>query len=79
MSSGILPKDWMTANIVLVYKKGERCFVQNYQPISLTSIVVKVMEKIISKQLVSVLEKIDVSLIITLVSVQIILQLRTLL
>ena len=57
MSSGTLPKDWTTANIVPVYKKGERCLVQNYQPISLTSVVVKVMERVICKQLVSALEK----------------------
>ena len=48
MSSGTLPKDWTTANIIPIYKKGERCLVNNYKPISLTSIVVKVMEKVIS-------------------------------
>ena len=57
MSSGTLPKDWTTANIVPIYKKGERCLVNNYRPISLTSIIVKVMEKVISRQLVTVLEK----------------------
>ena len=57
MSSGTLPKDWTTANIVPIYKKGERCLVNNYRPISLTSIIVKVMEKVISRQLVTALEK----------------------
>jgi len=60
MSSGTPPphpKDWTTANIVPIYKKGERCLVNNYRPISLTSIVVKVMEKVISRQLVTALER----------------------
>jgi len=57
MSSGTLPRDWTTANIIPVHKKGERCLVNNYRPISLTSIVVKVMEKIISRQLITALEK----------------------
>ena len=57
MSSETLPKDWTTANIVPIYKEGERCLVNNYRPISLTSIVVKVMEKVISRKLVTVLEK----------------------
>ena len=57
MSSGTLPRDWTTANVVPIYKKGERCLVNNYRPISLTSVVVKVMEKIIHKRLISALEK----------------------
>ena len=57
MLSGTLPKDWTTANIVPIYKKGERCLVNNYRPITLTSIVVKVMEKVISIQLVTALER----------------------
>ena len=54
MLSGTLPKDWTTANIVPIY---ERCLVNNYRPISLTSIIVKVMEKVICRQLVTALEK----------------------
>ena len=55
MSSGTLPRDWTAANIIPIYKKGERCLACNYRPISLTSIVVKVMERIICKQLISAL------------------------
>ena len=54
MSMGSLPKDWTSANIIPVHKKGDR-----YRPISLTSIVVKVMERIICKQLTDALEKSD--------------------
>ena len=57
MSSGTLHRDWTAANITPIYKKGERCLACNYRPISLTSIVVKVMERIICKQLISALER----------------------
>ena len=57
MSSGTLPRDWTTANVIPIYKKGERCLVSNHRPISLTYIVVKVMERIICKQLISALER----------------------
>ena len=45
--TGILPSDWLTANIVPVYKKGDKSSPTNYRPISLTSICCKTMEHII--------------------------------
>ena len=57
MLSGTLPRDWIATNITPIYKKGERCLACNYRPISLTSIIVKVMERIICKQLISTLER----------------------
>ena len=56
LDSGTLPRDWITANIVPVHKKGDKHLPSNFCPISLTSIVVKVMERIIHHQLTSVLE-----------------------
>ena len=56
LSSGALPRDWVTANVVPVHKKGDKHLPSNYCPISLTSIVVKVMERIIHRQLVLALE-----------------------
>jgi len=56
MSMGLLPKDWTSANVVPVHKKGDRRFVSNYRPISLTSIVVKMMERIICRKLTKALE-----------------------
>ena len=56
LSTGTLPNDWVTANIVPVYKKGDKHLSSNYRPISLTSVVVKVMERIIHRQLTTVLE-----------------------
>ncbi|MCP4459038.1 MAG: hypothetical protein GY816_13600, partial [Cytophagales bacterium] len=52
-SSGILPSEWKLAHIVPVHKKGSKSDVQNYRPISLTSIVVKVMERIVRDELMA--------------------------
>ena len=57
MSTGTLPCDWTTPNVVPVFKKGDKKVPSNYRPISLTSIVVKVIERIIRYKLTSVLEK----------------------
>ena len=56
MSMGLLSKDWTTANIVPIHKKGDRRVAANYRAISLTSIVVKIVERIICRKLTEVLE-----------------------
>ena len=56
MSTGALPKDWVCANVVPVYKRGDKQAPSNYRPISLTSIVIKTMERIIHSKLVLSLE-----------------------
>ena len=47
LSTGVLPLDWLSANICPVYKKGSRSSPCNYQPISLTPICSKIMEHVI--------------------------------
>jgi len=42
-----LPMDWRSANITALFKKGSKNDVTNYRPVSLTSIVCKLMESII--------------------------------
>ena len=56
LDSGTLPSDWTSANVVPVFKRGDRHQPSNYRPISLTSLVVKVMEKIVHSQIVAALE-----------------------
>ena len=56
MRTATLPKDWVTANIVPVFKQDDLSVVKNYHPISLTSLVIKTMERIIYSNIVSVLE-----------------------
>jgi len=52
LASGVLPLDWRTANITPIFKKGSRTKAENYRPISLTSIVCKILESIIRDNIV---------------------------
>jgi len=45
--TGILPEDWKTASVCPVYKKGSRSDPGNYRPVSLTSILCKIMESVV--------------------------------
>ena len=45
--SGCVPRDWRLADITPIFKKGDRSQPSNYRPISLTSIVGKLMESVI--------------------------------
>lgn len=51
LSTGVLPSDWKTSNISVIYKKGPKQNVENYRPISLTCIACKIMESIIRDNL----------------------------
>ncbi len=42
-----VPKDWHSANIVVVYEKGDKSCTANYRPVSLTSVLCKMLEQII--------------------------------
>jgi len=44
---GIVPKDWRTVSILLVFKKGDKSNAANYRPVSLTAICCKMQEHII--------------------------------
>jgi gas vesicle protein len=54
---GELPEVWLEANVTPIYKKGTRLNPANYRPISLTSILCKLMEKIIKDDLTNYLNK----------------------
>ena len=47
LSTGKLPKEWKQANISPIHKKGSKTLPQNYRPVSITSVVGKIMEEII--------------------------------
>ena len=51
MQSGIVPKDWKNANVIPIYKSGPKGEPVNYRPISLTSVVVRVMERIVKEKM----------------------------
>ena len=50
-NTGYIPQEWKVANVVPVYKKDDKNKVTNYRPISLTSLVMKVLERIIYDEL----------------------------
>ena len=42
--SGKIPSTWKMANVVPIFKKGDKTSVSNYRPISLTSLPMKILE-----------------------------------
>ena len=42
---GIFPGDWKLVNIVPIFKKGKKEFVENYRPISLILVISNVLER----------------------------------
>ena len=55
MSQGFIPPSFKRAAIVPVFKSGDKSIPGNYRPISLTSIIIKVLERIVRKQVISFL------------------------
>ncbi|MCG7876680.1 MAG: reverse transcriptase domain-containing protein [Candidatus Thiodiazotropha endolucinida] len=47
LDTGSVPKDWREALITPIFKKGARNIASNYRPVSLTSVVSKLLEHII--------------------------------
>ena len=47
-----LPKEWKHANVSAIYKKQNKSLPSNYRPVSLTSIICKVLESIIRDAIV---------------------------
>lgn len=46
-AEGVVPWDWKSAEITPIFKKGSKNDANNYRPVSLTSIICKIMESII--------------------------------
>jgi len=47
-NNNAIPGDWKKALVVPIYKGGDRSEIDNYRPVSLTSVVCKQMEQHIS-------------------------------
>ena len=52
IDTGKIPCEWKYANITALYKKGDKKYADNYRPVSLTSVVCKVLESIIRENIV---------------------------
>ena len=53
MEEGDIPTEWKSANVSPIYKKGSKNKAENYRPISLTSIICKIMESFIKERVVA--------------------------
>ena len=51
IKQGKIPNSWRFANISPIFKKGHRTARANYRPISLTSVISKILERIIRDEL----------------------------
>ena len=57
LNSGYIPQDWKNANVIPLFKKGSKQKPENYRPVSLTSVVGKILESIIKERLLEHLHK----------------------
>ena len=55
IQSGKVPQDWRDANVTPLFKKGNRTSPNNYRPVSLTSQVVKILERLFQDEILSVM------------------------
>ena len=60
MRTAVFPDTWKTANIVPLFKGGDKGEVSNYRPVSLLPLPVKILEKIVHKNITSFLENNEV-------------------
>ena len=56
LSTGVVPKIWKQKRVTPVFKKGEVDSVNNYRPISILPITMKVFEKLVHEQVSSFLD-----------------------
>ena len=52
LHEGKIPDDWKRANIVPIHKSGDIGCIKNYRPISLCSVVGKLLERVVTKNVV---------------------------
>ena len=53
LKEGIIPLDWKIAFVTPIYKKGKKNIAENYRPISITSLICRLLERFISKALMN--------------------------
>ena len=47
LKEGVVPFEWKEANIIPLFKKGSRNKSVNYRPVSLTSVICELLERLI--------------------------------
>ena len=48
----VIPQEWKRANVTSIFKKGAKWDPANYRPVSLTSQIGKIMERMIKEDIV---------------------------
>ena len=60
LEQGVVPNDWKRADVVPIYKSGKKEEPSNYRPVSLTSVVAKICERIVKNRWNEYLERNEV-------------------
>ena len=56
MESGTIPSQWKEARVYAIYKKGNKKLAGNYRPVSITSVLCRILEKLIRNQIVEYMQ-----------------------
>ena len=57
ISEGYVPSQWKEAEVTAIFKKGNKNLSNNYRPVSLTSIVCKILESFITNSIQNYMEE----------------------
>ena len=60
LAQGEVPADWRQANVIPIFKKGEKYLASNYRPVSLTCICCKILKHIVVSNVLNHLDKYDI-------------------
>lgn len=61
LERGRVPEDWKVANVELLYKKGDKDEVSNYRPIAVTSVLGKLLSKIMQARYAAAAEQTNIA------------------
>lgn len=56
LETGVVPSEWKVAKVTPLFKKGDKHQASNYRPISLTSVIGKLLESLVKDKLLTHLE-----------------------
>ena len=56
LSTGEVPIEWREANVTPLFKKGSKLVRSNYRPVSLTSVICKILESIVRDHIIKYLK-----------------------
>lgn len=57
LNTGQVPKQWKSAYVAPIFKKGDKKKAENYRPVSLTCVICKLLESIVKDHLMSHMEE----------------------